>query len=128
MSEREIELYIENAYRMLDVAAVNLANDFYGSAVNRAYYAIFYAAHALLAAHGISQSKHSGVAAAFRQYFVKPGQIESEYGSIYGRVMDDRHSSDYDMESPIEPEYAQDDVLDARRFVDRVVRYLREER
>lgn len=78
-SKQESALYIEHARQMLEVAAYNLANDFYGSAINRAYYAIFYAANALLATRGLSRSKHSGVVAAFRQHFIRPGLIESEY-------------------------------------------------
>ena len=49
MTQHEVNLYIEHAREMLDVAAHNLDSDFYSSAVNRAYYAIFYAANALLA-------------------------------------------------------------------------------
>jgi len=125
-SKQESALYIEHARQMLEVAAHNLANDFYGSAINRAYYAIFYAANALLATRGLSRSKHSGVIAAFRQHFVKPGLIEAEYGDSYGRVMDDRHASDYDVEATIEPERAQTDLEDARRFVERMEHYLQE--
>jgi uncharacterized protein (UPF0332 family) len=95
--------------------------------VNRAYYAIFYAANALLLTRDITRSKHSGVVAAFRQYLIKPGLVEGEYGEIYGRVMDDRHLCDYDVESSIEPERAQADLEDARRFVKRAARYLDEE-
>jgi len=80
----------------------------------------------LLTTHGISRSKHSGVIAAFRQSFVKPGLIEAEYGEIYARVMDDRHTSDYDVGAPIEPDRAQTDLNDAQRFVDRIERYLQE--
>jgi len=101
-SRQEIALYIEHARQMLEVAAHNLADGFYGSAVNRAYYAIFYAANALLATQGLFRSKHSGVIAAFRQHSVKPGLIEVEYGDIYGRVMDDRHISDYNVQTTIE--------------------------
>ena len=122
----EVAIYIKNAHQMLEVATHNLADGFHGSAVNRAYYAIFYAANALLATQGLSRSKHSGVIAAFRRYFVKPGFIEIEYGDIYGRVMDDRHISDYDVEMPIEPERAQTDLEDAHRFVDRIERHLKE--
>lgn len=122
----EVAIYIKNAHQMLEVATHNLADGFHGSAVNRAYYAIFYAANALLATQGLSRSKHSGVIAAFRQYFVKPGFIEIEYGDIYGRVMDDRHISDYDVEMPIEPERAQTDLEDAHRFVDRIEQHLKE--
>ena len=117
---------IEHAREILNAAAHNISGGFYGSAVDRAYYAIFYAANALLATQGLSRSRHSGVIAAFRQRFVKPGLIEAEYGDIYDRIMDDRHVSDYDVESSINPDRAQTDLDDARRFVDRSVRYLNE--
>ena len=126
-AKREVGLYIERARQMLEVAAHNLADGFYDSAVNRAYYAVFYAANALLATQGIPRSKHSGAIAAFRQHFVKPGFIEIEYGDIYGRVMDDRHISDYDVETLIEPDRGQTDLGDAHRFVERIERYLNEE-
>lgn len=84
---------------MLEVAAHNLSDGFYGSAINRAYYAIFYAACALLMTQSVTRSKHSGVVAAFRRLFVKSGLIEVEYSEIYGRVMDDRHISDYDRDA-----------------------------
>lgn len=45
----EVSRYIENAHEMLKAARVMVDNDFYTSAINRAYYAIFYAANALLA-------------------------------------------------------------------------------
>ena len=106
MSKHEVGLYMDHAREMLEAAAHNIAGGFYGSGVNRAYYAIFYAANALLLTRGITRSKHLGVIAAFRQYLIKPGYIEGEYGEIYGRVMDDRHLCDYDVESSVEPERA----------------------
>lgn len=126
VSSHEIAIYIDNAHQMLDVATHNLRDGFYASAINRAYYAIFYATSAVLVTQGLSRSKHSGVIAAFRQRFIKPGLIEAEYGEIYGRVMDDRHTSDYDLEVAIEMERAQTDLEDAQRFVSRVERYLQE--
>jgi len=75
-SNDEVILYIEQAWQMLKVATRNLADGFYESAVNRAYYAIFYAANALLVTRGIARSKHSGVVGAFREHFVKPGLIK----------------------------------------------------
>lgn len=126
-SKDEVALYIEHARQMLQVAEHNLANGFYGSAINRAYYAIFYSANALLATHGISRSKHSGVIAAFRQRFVKSGLIEGEYSRIYGRVMDNRHVSDYEIQLPIDAQAAEDDLHDARRFVERVEQLLQHE-
>ena len=124
----EVALYAEHARQMLKVADHNLADGFYASAINRAYYAIFYAANALLATKGLSRSKHSAVIATFRQHFVKPGLIEDEYSDIYGRVMDDRHKADYDIvESTVDPARAQTDLEDARRFVERVEHHLKQE-
>jgi uncharacterized protein (UPF0332 family) len=124
----EVALYAEHAQQMLQVADHNLADGFYASAINRAYYAIFYAANALLATKGLSRSKHSAVIAAFRQHFIKPGLIEDEYSDIYGRVMDDRHKADYDIvESTVDPARSQTDLEDAQRFVKRVERYLKQE-
>jgi uncharacterized protein (UPF0332 family) len=124
----EVALYVEHAQQMLQVADHNLADGFYASAINRAYYAIFYAANALLATKGLSRSKHSAVIATFRQHFVKPGLIEDEYSDIYGRVMDDRHKADYDIvESTVDPARAQTDLEDARRFAERVEHHLKQE-
>jgi len=125
-SEHEAILYLENARQMLEVAAHNLADGFYGSAINRAYYAMFYAANALLATKGIARSKHSGVIAAFREHFVRPGLIEVDYSSIYGRVMDNRHVSDYEIAVSVDAITAEEDLHHARRFVERVAQFLRQ--
>jgi len=84
----------------------------------------FYAANALLSAKQLSRGKHSGVIAAFRQYFVKPGSIEAQYSRIYGQLMDDRHGADYDLETDIEPEQGAVDVEYAHQFVRRARQYL----
>ena len=125
--EREASLYMEHARQMLEVASHNTADGFFGSAVNRAYYAIFYSANALLSTRGLARGKHSGVIAAFREHFVKSGLIEIEYSDIYGRVMDNRRVSDYEIETPVEAEVAEKDLSDAQRFVERVEQLLHQE-
>ena len=126
VARQEARVYVESAPTMLQVADLNLAEGFYKSAVNRAYYAIFYAGNGLLATQGLGRSKHSGVIAAFRQHFVKTGHIEAEYSRVYERVMDDRHVSDYDVGAFIELERARTDLEDARRFVQRIEHFLHE--
>ena len=123
----EVALYMRNAQEMLEVATHNLADGFYGSAVNRSYYAIFYAANALLRTRDVYRSKLSGVIAAFRRHFIKPALIGVSYSDIYGRVMENRHVSDYDVQVTTDPEVAADDLQDARRFVDRAEKLLKEE-
>jgi len=71
-----MEQYLARAHQVLDTGQLALEHGDYISAVNRAYYAIFYAANALLATKGLERSKHSGVIAAFRQHFVKTGIVD----------------------------------------------------
>jgi uncharacterized protein (UPF0332 family) len=123
---REVGLYMDHAQQMLVVAARNLADGFFASAVNRAYYAIFYAANAALSTLGLARGKHSGVISAFREHFVKPGFIEAEYSDIYGRVMDHRHVGDYELELSLEDQQARTDLGDAKRFVQRIEHWLKQ--
>ena len=124
---REAGLYMDNAQHMLVVAARNLDDGFFASAVNRAYYAIFYAANATLSTLGLARGKHSGVISAFREHFVKPRFIEAEYSDIYGRVMDHRHVGDYELELSLEDQQARTDLRDAKRFVQRIEQWLKQE-
>lgn len=127
-TERQtVKTYLDAAHKALAGGQFNLDGDYYAIAVNRAYYAVFYAANALLATEGLARGKHSGTISAFRQSFVKPGLIEPEYSAIYGSLMDDRHVSDYDMDTSIEPERAASDVESARAFVARIETYLVQE-
>jgi uncharacterized protein (UPF0332 family) len=120
----QIQMYLQQARRALESAASSVEHGFYATAVNRAYYAIFYAASGLLLTKGISRSKHAGVVSAFREHFVKSGLIEVEYSDLYGDAMDARVGSDYDVTFESDPVTAQERLADARRFVGRVAGYL----
>ena len=64
-------------------------------AVNRCYYAAFYAASAALLARGKRFVKHSGVRAAVHRDLVKPGLLPEDLGRIYDRLFHDRQQGDY---------------------------------
>ena len=122
---KEVALYIENADESLSVAQLDLDNDFYAAAINRAYYAIFYSANALLATKKLARSKHSGVLSASRQHFIKTELLSADLSEIYGQVMDDRHESDYEILIATTKEDAEIDIHQARYFVDEVKTWLR---
>lgn len=119
-------LYMENAREMIEVARSNLGNDFYSSACNRAYYAIFYAASALLYSKGKSYGKHSAVIAAFRQYFIKTGEFDKKWSDAYEYIMSSRHTGDYELADPLEKEQVVDVVKQAKAFVTEVEKWLLE--
>lgn len=125
-TREEILLFLENADEMLSVAQLMLGNDFYSSACNRAYYAVFYAASALLAAKRMAFGKHSAVMAAFRQNFVKTGEIDVKWSRIYERILSHRQSGDYDIHISIEKEQSVTDLKDAQEFVKDVKAWLQE--
>lgn len=60
MPVTEVALYLDRAHEDLRAAESNLQQGFHGVAVARAYYAMFYAASALLAHLGIHRNRHSG--------------------------------------------------------------------
>jgi len=120
----QIRQYLDHARQALASAASSLEHGFYDTTINRACYAIFYAASGLLLTKRISRSKHSGVIAAFREFFVKPGLIEAEYSDLYGAVMDSRISSDYEITFESDRSLAEKALDSAHRFVERIAAYL----
>lgn len=127
-NKREVQLYIENAHEALGAAKANLGNKFYMSSVNRSYYAVFYAANALLSTLGEARSKHSGVISVFRQRFIKTGELPVELSEIYEDVINSRQRGDYDLNMDIDHEMALELLQKARRFVDEVEQWLQKNR
>lgn len=64
-------------------------------AINRAYYALFYAVSALLLEEGHEFSKHAGVRAAFNREIIKAGRLDKKYGDLYNALFTDRQAGDY---------------------------------
>jgi uncharacterized protein (UPF0332 family) len=64
-------------------------------AVNRAYYACFYAASAVLLSAGQKFVKHSGVRGAVHRHLVKTGRMEPQWGELYDLLFQRRGQADY---------------------------------
>ena len=91
--------------------------DDYRAAANRACYAVFYAASAVLLTQGIERQRHSGVISAFREHFVRTGIIETEFSGIYGESLVVREDTDYSIELPIGLDTVESGMRQADRFV-----------
>jgi len=127
MTAGVIELYLARARTALQQARDNLKLDYYDIVISRAYYAMFYAATALLNSKDISRSKHSGVYSAFGQYFVKPGLIEPQYSRMLVNAFNMRLDSDYEIKPSLSRALAEDILHDAEQFVARATAYLQQE-
>jgi uncharacterized protein (UPF0332 family) len=62
-------------------------HQFYNTAVNRNYYACFYATQALLATKNIFPKTHSGIGVQLRLHFVKPGLFDAEKATFFSDLM-----------------------------------------
>ena len=86
---------LQQAEETLDDARYLLAmGRGYRTIVNRAYYAAFYAALALLQTIGQSPRKHSGVLSLFDREFVKFGIFAKEYSRHFHQLFDMRQEDD----------------------------------
>jgi len=108
---------MERAHEKLEVAKRLLEEDFYADAVSRAYYAMFYAARALLAGRDVYPKTHRGVISQFGLIFVKTGQFEREIFDFFVRAQEDREEADYGVLAEIEAEEVKELIEGAEVFV-----------
>jgi len=71
-------------------------NQRWNSAINRLYYASYYAVTALLLDADINQSSHNGVKSNFSEHFIKNNRIEKDFGKVYSQLFTWRQKGDYD--------------------------------
>lgn len=91
-----VKYRIETAHKTFDAAKILAENGFWNSAVNRLYYALFYAVNALLVLNEIQTKSHSATKSQFSLFFVKTGKFEKKHGRLLSELSDWRQKGDYD--------------------------------
>ncbi|OQX52660.1 MAG: hypothetical protein B5M53_08040 [Candidatus Cloacimonas sp. 4484_209] len=120
-----ISKQLEQADEMLADAKLLLAEDRLRSATNRAYYAMFDAATAILVRLDVKCKSHKGVLNQFSQYVVKSGLVDKELGKNLQRAYDMRQKSDYDFFAIITEEDAEKIVKNAEEFINEIKRIMK---
>ena len=95
----------------------------YHAALNRSYYAAFYAMKAVEITDGYDSKKHSGVISYFRQNYVKPGYVPAELSNLIGRLEQYRELSDYNVTEKFDLSDAKEQYYNAKLFVEETVKY-----
>jgi uncharacterized protein (UPF0332 family) len=108
---------MEQADEALRSAEVNLSMSMVRSAVNRAYYAMFYAVLALLATRRAETSRHSGAISLFDREFVKPSTLPKDFSRWLHDAFSERQEADYGTDFGRTAEDAAESVRRAREFV-----------
>lgn len=126
MSEEDsVSLFIARARETLAEAELLNRAGFRFGAVNRLYYACFYAVTALLQTEGVFSHKHSGVLALFDRHWIKPGRLPIAMGRFFRKLFELRHQGDYASMVPLD-EFQLSTLFDeARHFIDQVEQIIR---
>jgi len=86
---------MQKANETIAEVATLIENKYWNTAINRMYYACYYAVGALLAKNGVQTSSHSGSRQKFGQLFVQTGKISKEQGKLYSELFEKRQKGDY---------------------------------
>lgn len=93
------------------------------SIVNRCYYAMFYAALALLQDIGKAPTKHSGIISLFDTEYVMKGIFPRGLSKDLHKAFELRQSSDYKVRPDMSEEQVKEEIDKASRFVEAVKSY-----
>lgn len=115
---------LEQAGETLREAHILLREDALRGAINRAYYAMFYALLALLATKQLGASKHSGAISLFDREFVKPGLLPKELSRSLRLAFNRRQAQDYAELVEVDRPTAEETVNSAKDFVDAIRTFL----
>jgi len=105
-----IRYWWEKSLESLEAARRDLSAESLSFAINRAYYAVFYAVSALLLEEGHRFQKHRGVRAAFNQHFIKTQRLDRKGGDLYNRLFRDRQEGDYIEFTKFDAQYVADQI------------------
>ena len=86
---------LENADRTLNEISIHIKNELWNTAINRLYYACYYAVTAQLINSGIEAQTHAGVRRMLALHFTKTGKLSIKWNKFYTDLFENRQTSDY---------------------------------
>ena len=122
--DEEVQLYFNKALESIEESQLALDNEKYNLSINRSYYAVFYAAKALLIKKGFETKKHSGTIHKFGLEYVINEDFNSEIAKVLKNLENDRTEADYDIHMSFTEEDAIYDLNNAETFIEECRRFL----
>jgi uncharacterized protein (UPF0332 family) len=113
----EIRKYLAKAEHALLVAEDLMRDGHAPDAASKIYYAMFYAAQALLKSEGVEVVKHSAVEAALGYHFAKTGRIDPKFHKMLISARKIREIADYDIDEEIVEPVASLKLEEGRAFL-----------
>ena len=122
-----VEYRLQRSYKTMEEAALLEGQGYYNAAVNRLYYACYYATEALLLKNKIEAKSHAGVKAMLGLHFVSKGLIPVNIGKILSTLYEKRQSGDYDDFIYCDKEMTDDLTAQAKTYIDSLAQLLKVE-
>ena len=113
-----------NAEETVNAAQFLFNEDYLRDAVNRAYFAIFYVAEALLNEKDLRFKKHGAVHGFFAQHYVKTGLFDAKYHKLLLKAFGQRMLGDYDEAVNFKSEEVKETITAAWAFLHAAKSYL----
>lgn len=111
---------VQRAYETLKEAKVMIRESFYNAAINRMYYACYYATVALLLKHNVQTHTHNGVKTMLGLHFITTGILPLKIGKTFTTLFEKRHSGDYDDFAYCDEEMVNELYPDTEAYVDAI--------
>lgn len=125
--EKELSLYrLEISLNTMKTAHLCMDRKSYRDAINRYYYAAFYAVKAVLALDEIDFKRHKDVVAHFNKNYVSTEIFPKKIGKMLGNLQKKRETSDYDDFYIVSKEEAETQMEAAEDIVNCVIEYLKD--
>lgn len=119
-----VDYRMEKARESIKAARIMLNEKMLTFAMNRIYYAMFYAVQAALSKKGVSFSKHK-VKGYFNKELIKSGALPMDMGRLYNKAFEYRQKFDYVDFAVADKEMIIDYVEKAEQFVNNIDGYLK---
>lgn len=115
-----ISYRIDKAEEVYSAAVLLYNAGQWNSAINRLYYACFYAASALMLKRGVGAKSHAGVIAKFSEHIVRTGEMIADEYRVYSKLLNWRTKGDYSDMFDFTEEDVASVMAPTRTFLDKV--------
>ena len=115
--EALITYWLEKAHESLQSARSEYENGRLSFAMNRIYYAAFYALTALFRDRDRVFKKHKGLRSALHRDLVKNGIVEMHWGKFFDDVFESRQRGDYTPMVIFEPDQVEEFLRQTEGFL-----------
>ena len=118
---------LNSALETLEASKVCIESKHYKDAINRSYYASFYAVKAVLAMEGTDFKRHKDVVAYFNKNYVAIEIFDKKLGRMLANLQQTRETSDYDDFFIASKEDAETQCESAECIIEAVKKFLKDE-